>query len=190
MAQYAIDVSSASDIATGIKFASENNIRLTVKNTGHDLLGRSSGQGSLALWTHHMKDVTFLKSYSSPKYSGPAAKVGAGVQVHDVYTAASAAGYRLVGGGCPTVGLAGGWLSGGGHGPLTAAYGLGADEALEYEVVTAKGTHLVATPTQNSDLYWALSGGGAGNYAVIVSLTLKAHAGICHSLLSRLKMVI
>lgn len=59
--------------------------------------------------------------------------------------------------------------------PLSAGDGLGADQALEWEVVTAAGKHVVATPSQNPDLYWALSGGGGGTYAVVLSLTVKSH---------------
>lgn len=64
---------------------------------------------------------------------------------------------------------------GGGHSALTSLYGLGADQALEWEVVTASGAHIIATPTQNPSLYWALSGGGGGTYGVVISLTAKAH---------------
>lgn len=176
LAQYAIDVKDASSVLAGIQFARTKNIRLIVKNTGHDGLGRSSGRGSLALWTHNLKSIDFIPRYQSDRsrYSGPAVKVGAGAQVLQVYTAASANGYRVVGGGCPTVGLAGGWLPGGGHGPLTSAQGLGADNALEYEVVTMDGLHTTASPSKNPDLYWALSGGGGGTYAVVLSITLKA----------------
>jgi FAD/FMN-containing dehydrogenase len=175
LAQYAINVADASSVVAGIQFAQAQNIRLIVKNTGHDGLERSSGKGSLALWTHNLKSMSFISNYSSPYYSGLAARVGAGVEVQEVYAAASANGYRVVGGGCPTVGLAGGWLQGGGHGPLTSAYGLGADNALEYEVVTLDGQHTTASPSQNADLYWALSGGGAGTYAIVLSITLRAH---------------
>ena len=66
--------------------------------------------------------------------------------------------------------MVGGYVQGGGHGPLAASYGLAADNTLEFEVVTVDGRHLIASPIQNSDLYWALSGGGAGNYAVVLSL--------------------
>jgi FAD/FMN-containing dehydrogenase len=52
---------------------------------------------------------------------------------------------------------------------------MGADQALEWEVVTANGTLLTATPTENSDLYWALSGGGGGTYGVVLSLTARAY---------------
>ena len=50
-------------------------------------------------------------------------------------------------------------MQGGGHSILSSAYGLAADQTLEFEVVTMQGEHIVASPTQNEDLYWALSGG-------------------------------
>jgi len=128
----------------------------------------------LGIWTHHLKSISFV-NYTSQQYSGPAIKMGAGVQAWEAYEAASANGVRVVGGTCPTVGLAGGYTQGGGHSTLSSLYGLGADQALEWEVVTADGQYLVATPTQYSDLYWALSGGGGGTYAVVLSLTAKAH---------------
>ena len=99
--------------------------------------------------------------------------MGAGVQAYEAYAAADAHGVRVLGGTCPTVGLAGGFTQGGGHSTLSSTYGLAADNALEWEVVTAAGAHLVASRTQNQDLYWALSGGGAGTFAVILSLTAK-----------------
>ena len=172
---YAIDVDSADTVAAGLKFAREKNIRLSIKNTGHDYTGRLNGQGSLELWMHHLKDISF-SNYSSPGYTGPAAKAGAGTQFFEAYRAAAEHGLRVLGGYCPTVGLVAGYVQGGGHGPLAATYGLAADDTLEFEAVTVDGQHLVASPSQNSDLYWALSGGGAGNYAVVLSLTTKAHA--------------
>lgn len=175
IAPYAISVDGADAVAAGLRFAKEKNLRITVKNTGHDILGRSAGKGALELWTHHLKDITFL-NYNSPGYKGPAVKLGTGVQAFEAYEAASSHGLRVVGGSCPTVGLAAGFVQGGGHGPLGSTYGLGADNTLEFEVVTAEGKHLTATPTQHSDLYWALSGGGAGNYAVVLATTVKAHA--------------
>lgn len=176
LAQYAVNVLDARTAIAGIKFAREKNIRLTIKNTGHDYLGRSTGKGSIALWMHNLKDIAFL-NYTSRNYVGPAVRVGAGVEGMEITKAASQRGLRVVDGSCPTVGVAGGWVQGGGHGPLTAAYGLGADNTLEFEVVTADGLHITATPFNNyRDLYWALSGGGGGNYALVLSTTLKAHA--------------
>ena len=102
-------------------------------------------------------------------------KMGSGTQAAAAYEAAHALGYRIMGGTCPTVGLAGGYTQGGGHSVLSSTYGLGADNVLEWEVVTANGTHLTASPTSEPDLYWALSGGGGGTYGVIISMTTKMH---------------
>ena len=172
MASYAINVDSAATVAAGLKFAQERNIRLSIKNTGHDYIGRSNGRGSLAFWMHNLTDMSFL-NYSSPGYTGPAAKVGAGVQFFDAYRKAANHGVRVLGGYCPSVGMVGGYVQSGGHGPLAASYGLAADNTLEFDVVTVDGRHVTASPTQNPDLYWALSGGGAGTYAVVLSATIK-----------------
>ncbi|CCF46322.1 isoamyl alcohol oxidase, partial [Colletotrichum higginsianum] len=60
--------------------------------------------------------------------------------------------------------------------PLSTSFGLSADNVLEWEVITANGTFLTASKTENADLFWALSGGGPGNWGVVTSLTVKAHA--------------
>src|SRR5690349_19375691 len=137
---YAVNVSNFRDVQAGFEFAQEKNVRLVVKNTGHDYLGRSNGQGALSLWTHNLKEITFL-NYTSSRYTGPAVRIGAGVQAYEIYDAAAARGLRFVGGFCPTVGVAGGFVGGGGHGLLMGAYGLAADNTLEYEVVTPRGEH-------------------------------------------------
>lgn len=114
-----------------------------------------------------------MTSYQSTEYTGPAAKLGAGVIGGTVYEVVGAAGYRILGGTCPTVGLAGGYTSGAGHSLLNGAYGMAADAVLEWEVITAQGEHLIATPSNNTDLYWALSGGGPGTFGVVLSMTTK-----------------
>lgn len=172
---YSINVTSWQDAAAGISFAQKRNIRLVIKNTGHDFLGKSTGKGSLNLWTHNLNSINFI-DYASNSFTGKAVKIGAGVRGFEVYEAAAAHDLIVVGGDCPSVGLAGGFTQGGGHSFLSSLYGLGADQVLEWEVVTAQGQRLVATPTQNQDLYWALSGGGPGTYGVVVSLTVRTHA--------------
>lgn len=81
----------------------------------------------------------------------------------------------MVGGECPTVGIAGGYSQGGGHSSLASKYGLAADQVLEWEVIDGNGRFLVANRNQNTDLYWALTGGGGGTYGVVWSMTSKAH---------------
>jgi FAD/FMN-containing dehydrogenase len=109
-------------------------------------------------------------------YTGPAIKVGAGVLVAAASAAAHRASFRVVGGLCLTVGLAGGFTQGGGDGQLASTHGLATDNVLEWEVDTADGEHRTASPSgRHADLYWALSGSGGGTYAVIVSTTAKLH---------------
>lgn len=172
--QYAVNVSSAADVSAGIKFANDRNIRLVIRNTGHDYNGKSTGAGALGLWMHNLKDIE-IKDWSDKHYTGKAIKMGAGVQGGEAYKAADAEGLQVVGGECPTVGIAGGYTQGGGHSALSSRHGMAADQTLEWEVVTGTGEHLIANRQKNTDLYWALSGGGGGTYAVVLSLTSKAH---------------
>lgn len=172
--QYSVAAENALDYQATIKFVQEHNIRLVIRNTGHDWLGRSSGAGAVAIWTHRMKKIDII-DYKSSHYTGKALKVGAGVQLEDAYKAAQDARLIVVGGTCPSVGLAGGYTQGGGHGLTVSKFGLAADQALEWEVVTADQKIIRATPIENQDLYWALSGGGAGTYGVVLSLTIKAY---------------
>ncbi|KGO50044.1 FAD linked oxidase, N-terminal [Penicillium expansum] len=171
---YAVNVSSSDQVIAAVNFARKNNIRFVIRNTGHDYLGRSTGAGALSVWTHHLSDIEY-KDWSSPTYQGPAFKVGAGVVGYQILEAGSAKGLVVVTGECPTVGLAGGYTQGGGHSALSTNFGLGADNTLEFEVVTAAGKLVKASRSENADLYWALSGGGAGNYGVVISIVVKAH---------------
>lgn len=52
---------------------------------------------------------------------------------------------------------------------------MAADNDLEWELVTGESEHLIATPEQHADLYWALSGGGGGTYGVVLSMKVKVH---------------
>src|SRR5437764_14472567 len=47
----------SSDIAAAVDFARRNRLRLVVKGTGHDYLGRSNAPDSLLVWTHEMRRV-------------------------------------------------------------------------------------------------------------------------------------
>ncbi|KAH7322584.1 FAD binding domain-containing protein [Stachybotrys elegans] len=171
---YAVKVRNDKDVVETLKFAKANNIRLVIRNTGHDFLGRSTGAGALSIWTQDLKDISFL-DWSTPDYTGPAVKVGAGVLGYELLEATSAKGLAVVSGECPTVGLAGGFTQGGGHSILSTSFGLAADNTLSFRAVTADGRVVTASPTENKDLYWALSGGGGGTYAVVLDLTVRAY---------------
>ncbi|KAL8946614.1 MAG: hypothetical protein Q9222_007017, partial [Ikaeria aurantiellina] len=172
--QYAIDVRSDQDAVAGIAFAKKHNIRLLIRNTGHDYLGKSTGYGALALWTHHLKDMSPVIQYNSTYYNGPALRVSAGVQVSEVYDYLEKQGYTAIGGECPSVGIAGGYIFAGGHSPSSSLLGLAADGILETDGILANGSSFTASPSQHQDLYWFLSGSGAGGtVAYMKSVTFR-----------------
>ncbi|KEY73201.1 hypothetical protein S7711_04167 [Stachybotrys chartarum IBT 7711] len=175
-ASYSINVTVADDVLAGIRFAKQKNVRLVIMNTGHDYMGKSTGKGSLSLWTHNLKHTEIIESYYSEFYNGPAIKMGAGIISGEMLEIVARHGYRAVGGTCASVGVVGGYAGGGGHSILSGLYGLAADNVLEWEIITARGEHIKATPSNNhSDLYWAMSGGGAGVWGVVLSMTYKIH---------------
>lgn len=104
--RYAVNATGVEDVKAAVAFAKEKNIRFVIRNTGHDYLGRSTGAGALAVWTHYLKDIQFLDS-SDQEYQGKAVKLGAGVQGFDILEAGREKGLVVVGGECPTVGIAG-----------------------------------------------------------------------------------
>jgi FAD/FMN-containing dehydrogenase len=55
----------------------------------------------------------------------------------------------------------------------TSQHGVHADNALEWDVILASGERVTASPSENPDLYWGLSGGGEGVFAVILGITVK-----------------
>jgi hypothetical protein len=92
----------------------KNHLHLAESDHNSSYLAKSTGKGALSLWMHNLKDVTF-SNYTSDAYTGPAVKMGAGVQAFEAYAAAHKVGLSVVGGECITVGVAGGYTQGGGH---------------------------------------------------------------------------
>ena len=153
-----------------------------MKNTGHDLIGRSEGPNGLEVWLRrYRKGITYQKAFtsgtecSSSGWTGAAFKIDGSYVWQDVYTQAKANNLIVVGGGTPTVGATGGWMQGGGHGPPSHQFGLGAQQVVELEAVLGNGLPVTANACQNSDLFFALRGGGGGTYAVVLSTTVKAY---------------
>lgn len=96
---YVIRATTVSDIQTGINFARNDGIRLVIKNTGHDFVGKSTGHGSLSIWTHALKDMQFIENYVDESgYKGPAIKTGVGVQAFELYKFAHDRGVMVVAG--------------------------------------------------------------------------------------------
>ncbi|KAN0096945.1 hypothetical protein V8E55_001391 [Tylopilus felleus] len=177
---YSVSIQDAQDASTVVKWATAHKVKLTVKNTGHDYQGRSAAPSTLQVNTHQMDSLSYVPEFvpqGSNAAPVPALTMGAGTQIYNsiVYSYAAAHNFSPVIGACLTVGAAGGYLQGGGHGVLTPAYGLAADNALELQVVTADGQIRVANEAQNSDLFWALRGGGAGGWGIVTSATVRVY---------------
>lgn len=99
-ASYSIEVTNVAQIQLAINFARNLNLRLVVKNTGHDFADKSIGAGALSIWTHKLNDIKFYANYIDETYSGPAFKLGAGVETADLYLAAERNNVTVVGGEC------------------------------------------------------------------------------------------
>lgn len=178
---YAVAAQSPQDVAAAVDFARRHKLRIVVKGTGHDYLGRSCAKDALLVWTHHMRDISIHDSFvpegAPPNFAGvPALSVGAGTRWLEAYTAATTQNGRYVqGGGCTSVGAAGGFPQGGGFGSWSKKFGTGAAGMVEAEVVTSDGKILVANEYQHPDLFWALRGGGGGTFGIVTRLTLLTH---------------
>ncbi len=177
---YAVAAESAADIAAAVTFARREGVKLVVKGTGHDYLGRSSAPDSLLVWTHRMRQVRYDPDFvieGAPVGTPglPALTAEAGARWIEAYLAAAAAGRYVQGGGCTTVGVAGGFIQGGGFGSFSKRYGSGAGSVLQFEVVTADGAIRTANALRNPDLFWALRGGGGGTFGIVSKVTLLTH---------------
>ena len=175
---YAIEAESTADVQAGIQFAKDTGIRLSIKGTGHDYPGRSHGPGSLEIWMHRMLGLSLSIQDSTAQGTDPigSLKISAGMQWRNVYAHASANKYTVVAGSDPDVGVSG-WVLGGGHGPVSSLFGTGADQVLEFEVVTADGEYRVINEENDSDLFWAMRGGGP-SFAVMLSVTVRVFSTV------------
>ncbi|KAK5125086.1 hypothetical protein LTR08_005448 [Meristemomyces frigidus] len=176
---YYINVQQVSDVQAGLSFANQTGVPLVIKNSGHDYKGRSSAPNALALWTKNVRPaITLQKGFTPVGCPGPVADgvtLGAGHNFIDAYEFAEANNITVVGGSARTVGAAGGWLSGGGHGALSNTLGMGVDNVLQIKAVLPNGTYVTANRCQNQDIFYALRGGGGSTFGVNMEVTTTAH---------------
>jgi len=177
-----VDVRTVEDIQAAVNFAVKQNLKLVVKNTGHDFLGRSTAPGSFVVWTHNMKNITYNSAFvpegATVNETYEAVTLGAGVQWNEAYAAVNNYGRIMVGGIGGSIGSSGGWLAGGGHSVLSPSYGLGVDNAIEISFVLSTGEFLTANSHQNQDLFWALRGGGGSTYGIVTSVTYRTYPSV------------
>lgn len=131
---YVVNVSTVAQIKLAVDFSRNQNVRLVVKNTGHDFNGKPSGKGALSIWTHWLKDKAFYPVFKADNgYYGPAMQLGTSIQAWEVYEFAKVSNVIIVGGEAAAFGVVGGYTFGGGHSPLSSMYGMAADQVLAME---------------------------------------------------------
>jgi hypothetical protein len=154
------------DIITCVRFAREHGIEIAVRGGGHSAAGLGVWDDALVI------DLSLLRSTTvSPQ--DHTVRVDAGATWGDVDHATVAFGMATPSGFIASTGVAGLTL-GGGTGYLTRRFGLTVDNLLSADVVLADGRFVTANESSNSDLFWALRGGG-GNFGIVTSFTFRCH---------------
>lgn len=154
-----------SDVQRTLEFARTNGIRLTVRSGGHSYIGASGCDGVIL-------DMSSMAGVAA--IGGPMFRVGSGTQLQHVYGDLRCnGGWTLPCGSCDTVGF-GGIAQGGGFGYLQREHGLTCDRVRSARVVLADGTAVTASPDADSDLHWAIRGGGGGSFGVATHFDIEA----------------
>ncbi|MGV9991265.1 FAD-binding oxidoreductase [Streptomyces sp. NPDC003374] len=150
------------DVTTCIRFAQDNHLATAVRSGGHSAAGYSTGPGL----------VIDLSRLNAVRTDGSTVHLGPGVQGVDACNALAPLGLQVAGGTCPTVAM-GGWVQGGGLGYAARKYGMGSDRLVSARVVLADGSVVRADDRDNSDLFWALRGGGGGNFGIVTDYEVR-----------------
>jgi len=159
--------SSTEDVQNAIRWAGYHAIPLRARSGGHSYEAYSVVDDGLVI------DVGGLNGVVVDPARGEAV-VGAGVRLLDLYRRLWDYGVTLPAGTCPGVGIAGLTL-GGGVGFLSRQYGLTCDNLLAIDLVDANGEALRASEGEHADLFWALRGGGGGNFGIATTFTFRVH---------------
>ncbi|MQL75556.1 hypothetical protein Taro_007931 [Colocasia esculenta] len=149
-------------------------LRVRVRSGGHDYEGLSyvAVPGATSSRPFVIIDLANLHAVDVDMETRTA-WVGAGATLGEVYyyiaRASPTAGFPA--GICPTVGV-GGHVSGGGFGTMLRKYGLAADQVVDARVVDARG-RLLDRASMGEDLFWAIRGGGAVSFGVVLAYRLR-----------------
>src|SRR5690606_33161997 len=154
------------DVISAVNLARDHGALLAVRSGGHNGAGFASCDDGVVI------DLSGLKGVRVDP-GARTVRVAPGCTQGEVDHATHPFGLAVPAGIVSTTGIAGLTL-GGGHGYLSRAYGLTIDNLLEADVVLADGRQVTASERENSDLFWALRGGG-GNFGVVTSFLYRAH---------------
>lgn len=157
-----------SDIVKAVNFARERGLLLAVRAGGHNIAGKGLVEGGMVIDLQLMNEVTVDPANLS-------ASVQPGATLAEVDAATQQHGLLLPTGINSTTGIAGLTL-GGGFGWITRKYGLTIDNLRAVRLVSASGDILKVDQSSNSELFWALRGGG-GNFGVVSRFEFNLHSG-------------
>jgi len=161
-----VKCADASDVVASVNFGRENNLLIAVRGGGHNGGGLGICDNGLVI---DLSEIKFVQVNTADN----TVKVGGGNLWREVDQATHPFGLAIPGGIISSTGV-GGLTLGGGIGHLARKYGLTIDNLLEAEMVLADGSSVTASEKQNSDLFWAIRGGG-GNFGIVTSFKFQAH---------------
>ncbi|WP_326846100.1 FAD-dependent oxidoreductase [Streptomyces kaniharaensis] len=165
-------VGNEADAVAALNRALHRGLRPTVRGGGHCYEGFVDNDGGVILDLSTMRGV----EASTDKFGGETYCVEGGATNWDVYTTLFREYARtLPAGSCYSVG-AGGHICGGGYGLLSRRHGLTVDHLVQVDVVTVRGGTGEVTKAHRDDpedsperdLFWAHTGGGGGNFGVVL----------------------
>jgi len=162
-----VRVASADDVAETVRYAAQRGLRVAPQGTGHNAGPIQGLENSLLLRTDALQEVRI-------DVAARRARAGGGARWAAVADPASEAGLAPLSGSSRTVGVAG-YSLGGGVGWLGRKYGLQANALTAVELVTADGELRRIDRDNETDLFWALRGGG-GNFGVVTALEFELFA--------------
>jgi FAD/FMN-containing dehydrogenase len=155
------------DVQALVRWATRYGVRLAVRSGGHSYAGYSTIQNGVMV---DMRRIAGIRLTSGNR----TVTIGPGAQLLDVYAALAARDMTIPAGTCPSVGI-GGHLQGGGMGLAGRKLGLACDRLRSARIVTADGRALHCDARSNSNLFWALRGGGGGNFGIVTQFELAPH---------------
>lgn len=158
--------SGTADVVEAIRFARDNNLMLAVRGGGHNVAGNAICEDGLVIDLSHMKGIHVNPSERT-------VRAQPGVTWGELDHETQLFGLATPGGIVSDTGIAGLTL-GGGFGWLSRKHGFSCDNLRSADIVTADGTLVTASRTENPDLFWGIRGGG-GNFGIVTSFEYDLH---------------